>query len=54
MKKIFPVLVALGFLSCKKEVSLSNNSNQPQEIQQASTTEESNAQRGVLTFNEWV
>src|SRR5437773_7832608 len=54
MKKIFQAVLALALLSCQKQVSLSGNSNQPQELQKASVSEEPNVTSGVLTFDKWV
>ena len=51
MKKIFQAVLALALLSCQKQVSLSGNSNQPQELQKASVSEEPNVTSGVLTFD---
>jgi hypothetical protein len=54
MAKIFLALIAPVLLSCQKEISLSNDSDQLQEMQKASITQESNATKGVLIFDEWL
>jgi len=54
MRKIFPVLIVLVSLSCKKEINLSSNSMLSKDKQKASIMQESNDTKGVLVFDEWV